>query len=644
MKQIVLLANDASSASAGLVLDALWHRNIQVSLIQTPSLPGDSFPSGSPPEVTSASTFDPGYGQLESGFNENITEFSEGSHQASESKRVRDVPAGNIPKDLLNQVLGKGDGHVGVLVLGDADWVTRMAIQINKDMLLGPGNILLIHPMSGSVVDHSITSQLRLAAKVVVLEWSRWNIKGCEGIVRQGELAPRGRYTLRSVGCWDKSGRGLRLRKPLLPALSDLRGAEVKVVIVKDFIEAIRVGPRRSYLVGFLGHVVNTLAASANFRYVIMEGSGFGNAVANGSYDGVVGHIERKEGDLGLASLSITYHRLLAIDYTTWLMFDPMIFLTRSPSIIIDPLSLFKLYTWQSWVVITAFLVSSSLWLWMFWLSTPYDTPLCPWFLRRSNKKEGNIFTGYATVFSIVLRTAVYQASRQPPSSSPGRVVYVCIWAVVIILFAVYSGNLTAFLSKPRVTKPPATIRELVFRDWTISLDKAYGAHDIVKATKTEDYQILYRRANERGAIRENQGAQGESRTDVTELESQDIAIVMGATGAYYMMNKNKAGDNHCRLTYGTEAIAKKYSALALPKMSLLKPIFDRKLMWMRQMGIVRKLYDNSFGVKCFREVLNSSELKPMALGQLTGVLYVWLGGMGLASLVFVCEIYVHRR
>lgn len=71
--------------------------------------------------------------------------------------------------------------------------------------------------------------------------------------------------------------------------------------------------------------------------------------------------------------------------------------------------------------------------------------------------------------------------SRQSPTSSPGRVVYVCIWAVVIILFAIYSGNLTAFLSKPRVTKPPATIRELVLRDWTISLDKAYGAHDIVK-------------------------------------------------------------------------------------------------------------------------------------------------------------------
>nr|XP_027214103.1 ionotropic receptor 93a-like [Penaeus vannamei] len=236
------------------------------------------------------------------------------------------------------------------------------------------------------------------------------------------------------------------------------------------------------------------------------------------------------------------------------------------------------------------------------------------------------------------------EGSPQSPTSSPGRVVYVCIWAVVIILFAVYSGNLTAFLSKPRVTKPPATIGELVLRDWTIALDKAYGAHDIVKATKTEDYQILYRRAKERGAIRENQGAQGESRTDVEQLESRDIAIVMGATGAYYNMNKNKANDRRCRLTYGTEAIAKKFSALALPKMSLLKPIFDRKIMWMRQMGVVGKLYDNSFGVKCFREDLNSGKLKPLALGQLVGVLYVWLGGMTVASLVFVFEVYMAKR
>ncbi|XP_063591441.1 glutamate receptor-like [Penaeus indicus] len=576
----------------GLVLDVLWDHSVQVSLIQTLKLQEDPFPRRSPYQMTPASTYDPSMGLIDSAFNATTADTSNNSDQESDSKHVRDVSADTFP--LLNQVLWEGDGH------------------INKDMLLGPGNILLLHPTSGSVAGHSMTPHLRLAAKVVVLEWSRWDVKGCEGIVRQAELAARGMYMLRSVGCWDKSGRGLKLRKPLLPAVTDLKGAEVTVVIVKDFIEAIRVGPRRSYLVGFLGHVVNTLAASANFRYAIMEGSGFGNVVANGSYDGVVGHIERKEGDLGLASLSITYHRLLSIDYTTWTMFDPMIFLTRAPSIINDPLILFKLYTWQS--------------------------------IRIINKRESSSLAGFASILFLVLRTAVYQGSRQPPTSSPGRVVYVCIWAVVIILFAIYSGNLTAFLSKPRVTKPPATIRELVLRDWTISLDKAYGAHDIVKATKTEDYQILYQRANERGAIRENEGAQGESRTDVSELENEDIAIVMGATGAYYMMNKNKAEDRRCRLTYGTEAIAKKFSALALPKMSLLKPIFDRKIMWMRQMGVVGKLYDSSFGVKCFREDLNSGKLKPMALGQLIGVLYMWLGGMIVASLVFVFEVYLPKR
>ncbi|XP_069991725.1 probable glutamate receptor [Penaeus vannamei] len=638
MDQIILFTNEASSPSTGSVLDALWHRDIQVSLIQTVQ------PHGSASEVTSPSTFDRSIGLLESVFNV-TTEAPRAatptdSDQESERKHVRDMS--EIPP-LFNQVLAEGDGHVGVLLLGSASWVTQMAVQINKDMLLGPGNILLLHPTSGSVAGHSLNPHLRLAAKVVVLEWSRWNIKGCEGIVKQAELAAGGRYMLRSVGCWDKSGRGLSLRKPLLPAVTDLEGAEVKVVIVKDFIEAIRVGPNRSYLVGFLGHVINTLASSANFRYAIMEGSGFGNVGANGSYDGVVGHIERKEGDLGLASLSITHHRLLAIDYTTWTLFDPMIFLTRAPSIINDPLILFKLYTWQSWVIITAFLIASALWLWMFWFPTNRDTPPCPQFNCINNKRE-NMFASFATILAIVLRTAVYQGSPQSPTSSPGRVVYVCIWAVVIILFAVYSGNLTAFLSKPRVTKPPATIGELVLRDWTIALDKAYGAHDIVKATKTEDYQILYRRAKERGAIRENQGAQGESRTDVEQLESRDIAIVMGATGAYYNMNKNKANDRRCRLTYGTEAIAKKFSALALPKMSLLKPIFDRKIMWMRQMGVVGKLYDNSFGVKCFREDLNSGKLKPLALGQLVGVLYVWLGGMTVASLVFVFEVYMAKR
>lgn len=53
-------------------------------------------------------------------------------------------------------------------------------------------------------------------------------------------------------------------------------------------------GPRRAYLVGYLGHMINALAKNLDFRYNILEGTSFGIKASNGSYDGVIGHIERK--------------------------------------------------------------------------------------------------------------------------------------------------------------------------------------------------------------------------------------------------------------------------------------------------------------------------------------------------------------
>lgn len=63
---------------------------------------------------------------------------------------------------------------------------------------------------------------------------------------------------------------------------------------------------------------------------------------------------------------------------------------------------------------------------------------------------------------------------------------HISVWLVVVVLAGVFSGNLTAFLFRPILNRPPATIHELVTEDWTIKLDKAYGAYDIMKVRLRE--------------------------------------------------------------------------------------------------------------------------------------------------------------
>ncbi|KAK4309175.1 hypothetical protein Pmani_019171 [Petrolisthes manimaculis] len=138
-------------------------------------------------------------------------------------------------------------------------------------------------------------------------------------------------------------------------------------------------------------------------------------------------------------------------------------------------------------------------------------------------------------------------------------------------------NNGSTFLFTPIRTYPPSTIHQLVVKDWSIVLDKAYGHHDLIKDTKTHNYQTLYRRALERGGLRENEGATTDTKITPSDFLNRDIAVVMGEPGVFHTLNTIKGPDGRCLLTYSHQAIAEEFAGLAVPKRSLLKPIIDNK-------------------------------------------------------------------
>ncbi|XP_050713301.1 glutamate receptor 2-like [Eriocheir sinensis] len=596
-----------------------------------------------------------------------------GGETAGEDTKAASDEAARTLKGLLLHTGGGGSSVHGLLVVGDAAWVTEAAVWINQKTLLGPNGILILWATSGQVNKRHLVSHIRLAAKVVVIasndhdtdydnEHNKANISDsgggggpgnksslssspCSLYIQWAQLLHGGRYTLRTTGCWLRNQR-LQLRQPLLPDVKGLRGAPVAVVIIKNFFEAIRVGPRRAYLVGYLGDMINALANALDFHYKILESTSFGIKSSNGSYDGVIGHIERREGELGLASLSIRHSRYQAIDFTAWLRFQPSLFVTRGPRFLKDHVAVFRPYSWQMWVLILFFMVFSTGWLWLLWRcgASWQEGETVATQEGDEGKKEAVVVVDpvrptFLSVLLLVFKVFTYQGSSNLPRGSPGRVAHMSTWLVVVVLVAVFSGNLTAFLFRPILSRPPATIHELVTEDWTIRLDKAYGTYDIIKETKTEDYQTLYRRAARRGGIIENHGATTSTKTKTEDIVNMDIALVMGEPGAFHTLNENRNQDGECLLTYGRETIGLEYAAIAAPKNSLLKPLVDRKLRWMRQMGVVERLYQGSFGVTCYKGVTRSSKQSSLALIQLLWLFYVWGAGLTLAGLVFLGEV-----
>ncbi|XP_063886426.1 uncharacterized protein LOC135114456 [Scylla paramamosain] len=164
--------------------------------------------------------------------------------------------------------------------------------------------------------------------------------------------------------------------------------------------------------------------------------------------------------------------------------------------------------------------------------------------------------------------------------------------------------------------------------------------HYSSQETKTEDYQTLYRRAAQRGGIIENRGATTKTKTKLEDILNRDIAVVMGEPGAFHTLNENRKVDGGCLLTYGREAIGLEYAALAVPKKSFLKPLIDRKLVWMREMGTLERYYQGSFGVTCYRDNTESSEPSSLVLIQLLCLFYVWSAGLSLSCLMFMVEVF----
>lgn len=81
----------------------------------------------------------------------------------------------------------------------------------------------------------------------------------------------------------------------------------------------------------------------------------------------------------------------------------------------------------------------------------------------------------YLTLFRL------YIASVRLPRHSAGRLVLISCWVVVVVLVAVYRGNLTAFLSIPMVASPPTTIQELLDMGYTLSISRGYSQYHKMK-------------------------------------------------------------------------------------------------------------------------------------------------------------------
>ncbi|KAK7065445.1 hypothetical protein SK128_001139 [Halocaridina rubra] len=95
-----------------------------------------------------------------------------------------------------------------------------------------------------------------------------------------------------------------------------------------------------------------------------------------------------------------------------------------------------------------------------------------------------------------------------------------------------------------------------------------------------------------------------------------------------------------CMAHFATHDVRQDYLGLIINKNSWLREQVNRRIQWLRSYGIVNYLYKqyNPPGCRVTKLKDRRKVTKSLSFTQMQGVLWVWLVGMFLATLVFMLE------
>ncbi|XP_064121826.1 ionotropic receptor 25a-like [Macrobrachium nipponense] len=160
--------------------------------------------------------------------------------------------------------------------------------------------------------------------------------------------------------------------------------------------------------------------------------------------------IANDDADISMGTCSMTAERLQAVAFTDFFIVFRSSICSAEPKPVLNPLLIFSVFNLGTWLAIVAFVfvVGFSLWVVGEVMSLVEDSAKYP--------LQVHLFT--------VFKALVYQGSEEQPESLSGRTVAAVGCFVIITLFGVYSGNLTAWLSIPRYEKPVNSLQDLVER------------------------------------------------------------------------------------------------------------------------------------------------------------------------------------
>ncbi|KAK4313216.1 hypothetical protein Pmani_015393 [Petrolisthes manimaculis] len=289
------------------------------------------------------------------------------------------------------------------------------------------------------------------------------------------------------MGIWkDESGDGWSgsLHRPLFPDIVDLylnfQGRQL-VTMAKDnwpFFE-VKILEDGTAVAGrgIDVNIISTLGHYLNFTYrveVPADGQ-WGGVQEDGTVTGMVGEVASRRAHFAIDEITITASRETVVDFSYPYFFDTTTLVSRPPAEKNRSLAVFypfSSFTWITVVLVTLLMGPLG------YLFSRVHHQLTQTFDSTHNERSRNVgpsfdsgrikwgsepgLRGVEMFCFNMFRTIIIQGNLLPASSWPLRLVFFSWYAFCVILYAVYAGTLTAYLTKPSFDKPINSLEDLL--------------------------------------------------------------------------------------------------------------------------------------------------------------------------------------
>ncbi|CAD5120047.1 DgyrCDS8629 [Dimorphilus gyrociliatus] len=253
----------------------------------------------------------------------------------------------------------------------------------------------------------------------------------------------------------------IRKNAPFFLPFHGFYGREFTIVATPlDFLQFRIVRKGKVFYVGIFFNIFNMLAERLKFRYRIIEPkeAAIGTLI-NGTYNGAMGMIYRKEADIGVGAFTVTAQRLKAVDFLSVTQTEALTILMKRP----NPQLLSSVFFTQTFKIEV----------WMCFISSVTLSFVALLFFSKYNLKEEGFglrvksfdedYSLFRHCFWYAFGAAINQGGILPSVGKTSvRALVGSMWLTWIMITAIYTGNLVAIMSVRKYKLPVNNLEDAV--------------------------------------------------------------------------------------------------------------------------------------------------------------------------------------